>query len=91
MKISLTIIALLLSFGLTPLFAKVSTSTQSVMQPKHAVRIPILIYHSVRPYYPGITNLVKEFTVPPDIFEDQLKYLDLLLCRVLKEDRVVLH
>lgn len=38
-------------------------------------RVPILIYHSVRPYYPGITKLVKEYTVPPDIFDDQLKYL----------------
>lgn len=39
------------------------------------IKVPILIYHSVRPYYPGITKLVKEFTVPPDIFDDQLKYL----------------
>ena len=39
------------------------------------VKIPILIYHSVRPYYPGITDLVKEYTVPPDMFDEQLKYL----------------
>lgn len=39
------------------------------------IKIPILIYHSVRPYYPSITNLVKEYTVPPDIFEEQLKYM----------------
>ncbi len=39
------------------------------------MRIPILAYHSVRPYYPGITNMVKEYTVPPEIFDDQLKYL----------------
>lgn len=38
-------------------------------------KVPILIYHSVRPYYPGITKLVKEYTVPPDIFDDQLAYL----------------
>ena len=48
--------------------AQAPTSTPSI-------KVPILIYHSVRPYYPGITKLVKEFTVPPDIFEDQLKYL----------------
>lgn len=40
-----------------------------------SIKIPILVYHSVRPYYPGITDLVKEFTVPPDIFDDQLRYL----------------
>ncbi len=39
------------------------------------IKVPILVYHSVRPYYPGITKLVKEFTVPPDIFNEQLKYL----------------
>lgn len=37
--------------------------------------VAILIYHSVRPYYPGITNFVKEYTVPPNVFDDQLKYL----------------
>lgn len=41
------------------------------------VKIPILIYHSVRPYYSSITKLVKEFTVPPDVFERQLQYLKL--------------
>lgn len=39
------------------------------------IKVPILTYHSVRPYYPGITDLVKEYTVPPDIFDDQLRYL----------------
>lgn len=48
---------------------------QSTPSIERSARIPILIYHSVRPYYPGITNLVKEFTVPPDIFDNQMKYL----------------
>ncbi len=52
----------------SPLHAQTPTPTASI-------RVPILTYHSVRPYYPGITKLVKEFTVPPDIFDDQLKYL----------------
>jgi len=40
-----------------------------------SVHMPTLIYHSVRPYYPEITDMVKEFTVPPNVFDDQLKYL----------------
>ncbi len=57
--------------SLLPLFSH----AQVVATPSRIAHIPILIYHSVRPYYPGITNLVKEFTVPPDIFDDQMKYL----------------
>ncbi len=53
----------------SPTLASGATTTQRI------AHVPILIYHSVRPYYPGITNLVKEFTVPPDIFDDQMKYL----------------
>ncbi len=55
----------------TTLITKNSNATTT----ERIAHVPILIYHSVRPYYPGITNLVKEYTVPPDIFEDQLKYL----------------
>ncbi len=40
-----------------------------------SVRVPTLVYHSVRPYYPEITAQVKEFTVPPEIFDEQVKYL----------------
>ncbi len=66
--------------SLLPLFSHAQTvSTTSPLSAtstvQHIAHIPILIYHSVRPYYPGITNLVKEFTVPPDIFDDQMKYL----------------
>lgn len=51
-----------------------ATSSAETGTPRVA-HVPILIYHSVRPYYPGITNLVKEFTVPPDIFDNQISYL----------------
>lgn len=66
--------------GVLPLFSHAQTvSTSSPSNATSTVQriahIPILIYHSVRPYYPGITNLVKEYTVPPDIFDDQMKYL----------------
>ncbi len=61
-------------------YAEILSSTSSASGATGTVAggiapIPILIYHSVRPYYPGITNLVKEYTVPPDIFDDQMKYL----------------
>lgn len=53
----------------------VSAAENFPASPLTLTKIPILIYHSVRPYYPGITDLVKEYTVPPDIFEEQLKYM----------------
>jgi len=53
-----------------------SANAQAVVPSATAkIKIPILTYHSIRPYYPGITNLVKEYTVPPDIFDDQMKYM----------------
>lgn len=55
-----------------------ATLNTAVTTPSGASRVahvPILIYHSVRPFYPGITNLVKEFTVPPDVFDEQMAYL----------------
>lgn len=69
-----------LSIVLIPscVFAQSATTTSvafSTPPVQRVARVPILIYHSVRPYYPGITNLVKEFTVPPDIFDNQMKYL----------------
>lgn len=78
MKKTLVIIGMCVAF--TPLFSYAQTvsdpstpSTTSTV--RRVAHIPILIYHSVRPYYPGITNLVREYTVPPDIFDDQMKYL----------------
>ncbi len=66
-----TLVILLICLGLLPAVSHAQTATSTA----RIARLPILIYHSVRPYYPGITNLVKEYTVPPDIFEDQMKYL----------------
>lgn len=39
------------------------------------VRVPILVYHSIAPYRAGMSRLVKEFTVPPETFDEQLHYL----------------
>lgn len=62
--------ALAESVGIAGAQTATSTSTSSTK-----IKVLILTYHSVRPYYPGITNLVKEYTVPPDIFDDQMKYM----------------
>lgn len=40
-----------------------------------SVRIPILIYHSVRPHSPGEIPLVKYYDVAPSSLEKQLQYL----------------
>lgn len=40
-----------------------------------SIRVPILTYHSIRPYYLHETASVKEFDIPPDLFEQQLDYL----------------
>lgn len=75
MKIILKIFLTVSILAPLSLFAQGESTTPALLHTKQTARIPILIYHSVRPYYPGITKLVKEFTVPPDIFEEQLKYL----------------
>lgn len=58
-----------------PAMASAQSDANAPPSAARKVHVPILTYHSVRPYYPGITNLVKEYTVPPDIFDDQLRYL----------------
>lgn len=40
-----------------------------------AVRVPILVYHLVRPHDPGDSAAVRAFDVRPDVFEQQLQYL----------------
>ncbi|MHB8652048.1 MAG: polysaccharide deacetylase family protein [Minisyncoccota bacterium] len=45
-----------------------ATSTKSV-------RIPIFIYHSVLPDHPSETPIQKEYTITPELFEQQLIYL----------------
>ena len=42
---------------------------------KPAVKIPIIIYHSVRPYIPGESIMQDRFDITPELFEQQLIYL----------------
>ena len=40
-----------------------------------AVKIPIIIYHSVRPHIPGESIMQDRFDITPELFEEQLIYL----------------
>lgn len=67
----------------TPKILTISTSTElidlipnlSTSQTPEAVRVPIVVYHSVAPFYPHQTLENKIWTVTPEIFDQQLKYL----------------
>lgn len=39
------------------------------------VKVPIIIYHSVRPYYLRDTKFAKQFIVEPAVFEKQMNFL----------------
>ncbi|HUO56202.1 MAG TPA: polysaccharide deacetylase family protein [Candidatus Paceibacterota bacterium] len=59
--------------------ADFATSTASTTPDHHqnvsSVRVPILVYHIVRPSYPSDTAAVKEFAVTPEIFDEEMAYL----------------
>ncbi len=42
---------------------------------KDSVKIPIFIYHSIRPIDPNDSSAVKTYEISPELFEEQLKYL----------------
>ncbi len=50
-------------------------SVPSESVPIGSVRVPIIVYHSVRPYFPGQTRQMREFDVSPELFDRQLAYL----------------
>ncbi len=41
----------------------------------HAIKTPIFIYHSVRPYIQGESVMQDRFDITPELFEEQLVYL----------------
>jgi len=41
----------------------------------HYLRVPIFVYHSVAPYRPTMSLLVRRYTVSPDYLDQQLHYL----------------
>lgn len=53
--------------------SKSSTSQTTISSAQ--LKVPILVYHSVRPIYDGMSDEVKQFTVTPESFESQLQYL----------------
>lgn len=39
------------------------------------IKVPILVYHSIKPFYPLELKFKKQFNVTPDVFEKELRYL----------------
>lgn len=52
-----------------------ANGTVSKLPPVGSVRVPIIVYHSVRPYFAGQTRKMREFDVAPELFDRQLAYL----------------
>jgi peptidoglycan/xylan/chitin deacetylase (PgdA/CDA1 family) len=56
-------------FAVLPVFAQ-----DAPPPPLPPVSCPILIYHSVRPYWSGDTDFVKTLITTPEVFEVEMKY-----------------
>lgn len=41
-----------------------------------SVRIPVMIYHSVRPHYPGESIYQDEYDITPDLLDQELTYME---------------
>lgn len=50
-------------------------SEEEGVPPEREVRVPILVYHSVREPVPGMSAFDRQFEVTPDQFERQVSYL----------------
>jgi len=63
------------------LYEKMDNDDTIKEQPKNeapasgAIKVPILVYHSMSPYYPSESEYVKKFDVEPDNFDKQMRYL----------------
>lgn len=61
------------------LYAEISTTSPPSDVPTIAhdkkLRLPILVYHIVRPSYPSDSNAVRAIAVTPETFDLQMKYL----------------
>jgi len=50
-------------------------TSEQVIIPSEAIRVPILVYHSVRPQVKGESTLIDYFDITPEMFERNLVYL----------------
>ncbi len=41
----------------------------------HSIKVPVLVYHSVRAYIPGESKYQDAYDVTPELLEEQLKYI----------------
>ena len=55
-----------------------TTPAASISAPQnaHGIKVPIIVYHIVRPAYPSDSAAVKQFAVTPEVFDAQLAYLE---------------
>lgn len=53
----------------------IALTTSSPSISPATIKVPILVYHSIKPFFPGETNFQKIFDVEPDSFAAQLLYL----------------
>lgn len=53
-----------------------ASSTKPTIDVLTQERLPILVYHIVRPSYPSDSDEVKKFAITPELFDEQLTYLD---------------
>jgi len=58
-----------------PLYATSTAGAISTSTIAHAIKIPIVIYHSVHPYIHGESIMQDRFDITPELFEEQLIYL----------------
>jgi peptidoglycan/xylan/chitin deacetylase (PgdA/CDA1 family) len=71
----------------------IATAPEATTPPSPAggVRVPILVYHSVRPSFRGQTPIQREFDVEPAVFRRELSYLQKHGYTVIPLDALVDH
>lgn len=62
----------------SPLFGVIAgpDGDASATSSPRSIRIPIVVYHSVRPYIPGESKYQDMYDVTPELLEQELKYLN---------------
>ena len=63
------------SASVTLYTATTSANTATSSNPNNKLHIPIFIYHSVKPDTASETQIQKDYSVTPEMFEQQLQYL----------------
>lgn len=73
--LSIVLISALWVAALWPILGQLPVSPKILKQSLAPVKVPILVYHSVRPISPEDSADLKMFSVEPEVFGQQLAYL----------------